>query len=89
LPFLVLYNIVVNELFSNRIVSQKQRLLRYSIALALGLSIGLVIGRAGISFYIGEYRPLKNVLLFGMIMLSLEITRDLVISLKNKKRMEL
>ncbi len=87
LPFLVVYNIVVNQLFSIRIISREQKIVRYLSALVLGSFIGLLIGRAGISVYIGEYRPVKNVLLFGMIMLSLEITRDLIVGLRNKNRL--
>lgn len=82
LPFLIFYNYVVNELF----IFEKQRFLRYGIALLLGLFIGGMIRRKGISFYIGSYRPLKNLILFGLIMLSLEVTRDVVLYFKYKRQ---
>lgn len=81
LPFLVCYNYVINALLNKK----KHRWFRYGIAIVLGLLIGLQIRRGGISFCIGAYRPLKNVLLFALIMLSLEITRDLTLSFRDRK----
>jgi hypothetical protein len=82
LPFLILYNYAVNELF----LINEQRWMRYGIALLLGLLAGGAIGRGGISYYIGSYRPLKNIILFPLIMMSLEITRDVVRYFRNKRR---
>lgn len=83
LPFLIFYNYAVNEIF----LIEKQRFWRYLTALLLGIVIGVLIGRKGVSFYIGSYRFLKNIILFGMIMLSLEITRDIVLNFRNRKKM--
>jgi hypothetical protein len=82
LPFLVAYNYLVTELF----LQKKYLWARYGMALLLGVIIGSVVRRSGISFYIGQYRPLKNIILFASIMLSLELTRDVVIYLRNKTK---
>ena len=49
LPFLVAYNYLVTELF----LQKKYLLARYGMALLLGVVIGSVVRRSGISFYIG------------------------------------
>lgn len=81
LPFLVAYNYLVTELP----LQKKYLWVRYRMALLLGVVIGSVVRRSGISFYIGQYRPLKNIILFALLLLSLEITRDLFFCMKQNK----
>lgn len=85
-PFLIVYNIVVNELLTQPDVVKEKQLLRYAIAVFLGLSLGFFIGRGGFSIYIGEFRAIKSICLFGLLMLSIEFTRDIVLKLRHSKR---
>jgi uncharacterized membrane protein len=62
------YNYAMNNIFINTY-------LRLIIGLLVGIAIGFLIQRGGISFYIGHYRPLKNVILFGLIGISVEVFR--------------
>lgn len=82
LPFLILYNVVVNELFFSKLINSRSNFFRYPIALFLGTSIGFLLGERGISFYIGKYREIKTILVFGLIMISMEITRSIVLHLR-------
>lgn len=80
LPILVAYDYLITELF----LQSKYRWLRYGMVLLLGIIIGSVVRRSGVSFYIGQYRPLKNIILFASLLLSLEITRDLLFYMRSK-----
>lgn len=68
LPIAILYNYVLSTL------EIRKPYIRIIIGLLVGLFIGYIV-KEGYSFYIGEYRPLKNVILFGLIGVSVEILR--------------
>ncbi len=68
LPTVVFYNYAINNIFINTYV-------RLIIGLLLGLSIGFLIQRSGISLYIGHLRPVKNIILYSLIGISVEILR--------------
>jgi hypothetical protein len=56
----------------------------------VGLIIGTSIGRKGISYYIGEYRSVKQIIVFGLMGLSIEIMRRIVVNIrmeKNKRKL--
>lgn len=72
LLFLIVYNLIVDEVLDLK----QQRSLRYLMAFGIGLLTGLAVGRYGASYYIGYLRLLKNVLLFGLLLISLELTKD-------------
>jgi len=50
-------------------------LIRILIGVGVGLFIGLIVKTRGYSFYIGEMRPMKNVILFPLIGVSIEVIR--------------
>jgi len=78
LPAVVFYNYAINNIFLNTYV-------RLIIGLLLGLSIGFLIQRSGISFYIGHLRSLKNIILFGLIGVTIELLRIVVVYFMHKK----
>ena len=76
IPFLIGYNFVMDKILPYKFY-------RYLLGILMGLLIGYCMHESGISYYIGQYRPLKNILLFGFIGLSLELTRTFL-SAENK-----
>lgn len=64
----IVYNLVMSSVFM-------KIYLRLIIGLLVGISIGFLIERSGVSYYIGHYRPLKNIILFGLIGVSVEVLR--------------
>lgn len=77
LPLAILYNLFINVYFDK----EDKKVFRYVLGLMFGLVIGMQIDERGWSRYIGEYRPLKNTLLFGLVLLSVELVR----TIKKKK----
>ena len=75
LPICLIYNIYVN-IFWKR---EDNKILRYTIAVLIGLFIGYSVKRFGWSFYIGDYRHLKNIIVFSLTGLSVEILRTIVV----------
>lgn len=73
LPVAILYNMFMNVYFGEK----DNKVFRYVLALMFGLVIGMQVGRAGWNMYIGEYLPLKNTLLYGLVLLSVEIVRTI------------
>jgi hypothetical protein len=82
LPVTLLYNYAINNLLP---VQKKIRLL---IGLCVGISIGTFIGGRGVglSFYIGEYRWLKHLLVFALTGVSVELMRILVVKLRMRHK---
>jgi hypothetical protein len=83
LPFLLVYNLFTNELLRNN-YTVKGTATRYTAALFSGWFLGFAVGRSGVSYYHGEYRSLKSILVFISILITLELTRDLVVRIKYK-----
>ena len=81
-PLSMLYNSVINFRFRD---VNRNILLRYLTAVLFGLIVGYSIERAGWSFYVGQYRPLKNIILFAVLALSVEILRTYVVRRRIKK----
>lgn len=78
IPLSILYNYTINNFFPHK------KSLRLLAGLIVGVSIGLLIGNHGfgISFYIGEYRWLKHLLVFSLTGVSVELIRIVVIRIK-------
>ena len=72
IPVSIFYNWVVVNGFEN--LSGKH-IIRIFFGLFTGLMIGLSLGRSGMSFYIGNFRPMKNCILFSLVGLSVELIR--------------
>jgi hypothetical protein len=80
LPICILYNTVMNSESLENI-----KWVRYIIAISVGLLIGFIMGRSGFSYYIGEYKALKHLILFPLILLSAEIIRNFVVKYRYSK----
>lgn len=73
LPISMFYNSFVNFKISN------YKLRRYGFGLLFGLCVGYIAHRNGWSFYIGQFRHLKNIIVFGLTGLSIEILRTIIV----------
>ncbi len=74
-PVCLIYNLVINFGFANT----KLKMYRYVFGLLVGACIGYLVHGSGWSFYIGEYRPLKNIVVFMLTGLSVEIIRTIIV----------
>jgi uncharacterized membrane protein len=81
LPICMVYNVA-----TNLALVEGNKWIRYLIAVIIGCGIGLIVGRSGVSYYIGQYRSLKNILLFGMVLLTAELMRDVIVYYRYKDK---
>jgi hypothetical protein len=84
IPISMGYNAFINNYFT------RPNYKTILCGLAVGLIIGTSIGRKGISYYIGEYRSVKQIIVFGLMGLSIEIMRRIVVNIrmeKNKRKL--
>lgn len=77
-PIAIFYNSFLNYYFKD--INKY----RYFVGFFIGLMIGYSVHESGFSLYIGEYRALKNVIVFALTGLAVEILRTIVV----KKRYE-
>ena len=70
LPIFIVYNFMM----SSFIGKNKTRLIA---GFALGAFIGLAVNRGGYSYYIGDYRGIKTIIVFALTGFSLELIRSL------------
>jgi hypothetical protein len=79
--YMVNFNLVTQHPFFQKGIYQ------LLLGLVLGALIGLMIHRGFISWYIGEYRPLKNLILYGLLGLLYAILK-LTIKTSRKKKFD-
>lgn len=79
IPISIGYNYAISH------VHLKRRFMRIVIGLVVGICIGAIVQRRGYSLYIGDMRPQKNIILFGLIGVSLEIARLIVENFRHKR----
>ena len=76
-PLIVFYNWIVNNAFETL---KHKNVIRLLFGLVTGFLVGLAVGRNGLSFYIGEYKWLKNLILYSLIGISVEVVRVIVVN---------
>jgi hypothetical protein len=80
LPLCILYNLIINSE-----AVQNANGVRFILALALGLIVGFLMGRGGVSYYIGEYKAVKHLVLFPLVLISTEFVRGFVVKMRYSK----
>lgn len=85
-PFSILipvgYNYVVNKWIS---IIPYSTLLRFLFGASCGLLIGYLVQRRVVSYYIGPLRAQKNLYLFPMVGISVEIIRNMKMFFQRKE----
>ncbi len=78
-PLSILYNWVALNGFDSL---HRKHIIRVVFGVFVGVNIGLILRDGGPSFYIGHFRTLKNLILYPLVLLSVEIVR--IITAKKK-----
>lgn len=78
LPVIFLYNWVAAKTFVDIDFT------KLFLSLFVGIAVGVAIKRGGYSFYIGEMRALKNIILWALTFLSSEFVRVMISKQRSK-----